>query len=246
VNAVYWIAAAVALISAVEGGVELARDRSPVLTAWALSMAALSASLAVAAAVPVVMDGGSKAAASVSAALGIIGTWAFAEVLATTASDARCLADMVRTPLLGGTCAFLLLSGLGWAGSHDAGDAGVSELAKIAVELTMVAYYMPGLCRIAILAHLRAQSIPARWTRMAMRMVCASAGVELVLVMVRSAVLVAHDAGVGAGESAIPVISVLQGVAVICGVAGLAAGPVLMAISRRCALWFPYGRLPSQ
>jgi hypothetical protein len=234
---VYWAAAAVALLSAVEAAVEFARDRSPVLVGWALSMAAVCASLAVAAVVPVVLESGSKPAASVSAALGVVGTWSFAEVLGTRASDARRVADMITTPLLGGACAFLLLSGLRWAGSHDTGDAGASQLATIMVELTVMAYYVPGLGRIAILAHQRAKSIPAYWTRMVMRMVCTSAGTELVLVMVRSAVLIAHGSGMGAGEWAIPVISVLQGAAAVCGVGGVAAGPVIMAISTRWGSW---------
>jgi hypothetical protein len=234
---VYWAAAAVALLSAVEAAVEFARDRSPVLVGWALSMAAVSASLAVAAAVPAVLQGGSEPAASACAALGIVGTWSFAEVLGTTTKDARRVADMVTTPLLGGACALLLQLGLSWAGSHDTGDAGASQLTTIMIELTVMVYYVPGLCRIALLAHQRAESIPAYWTRMAMRTVCASAGAELVLVMVRSAVLVARGYGMGTGESVISVISVLQGVAVISGVGGLAAGAVIMAISARWGSW---------
>jgi len=233
---IYWAAAVVALISAVAAAVEWVRDRSPVLAAWALSMATVSASLADMAAVPAVMKDGSEAAASVCAAMGIVGTWAFAEVLATATSDERSVADLVTTPLLGGACALLLLLGLNWA--HGIGHAELARLTAIAGELTVAAYYVPGLGRIAVLAHQRARSIPARWTRMTMRMVCTAACAELVLLMVRSAVLVGQAWGLEAGEPAIPVITALQGLAMICGVSGLAAGPVIMAVSRRCAAWF--------
>ena len=233
----YWAAAAVALVSAIEAALELARDRSPVLAAWTLSMMAMSASLAVAAAAPTVMRDGSGPATSVCASLGVVGTWAFAEALATRASDARRIVDVVTTPLLGGASAPLLLLGLRWASSHGTSDARFSSLATVMVGLTLMAYYVPGLCRVAILAHQRARSIPAGWTRNAMRVVSASACAELVLFMARSAVLVAQACGLGNGGSAIPAISVLQGLAMICGVGGLAAGPVIMAISTRCGSW---------
>ena len=234
---IYWAAAAVALVSAIEAALELARDRSPLLAAWTLSMMAISASLAIAAAAPAVMRDGSGPAASACASLGIVGTWAFAEALITRADDTRRIADTVTTPLLGGASALLLLLGLRWAASHGTGDARFSQLTTIVSGLTLMAYYVPGLCRIAILAHRRAQSIPASWTRKTMRIVCASACAELVLFMARSAVLVAHASGLGADESVIPAIAVLQGIAMICGVGGLAAGPVIMAIPRRCGSW---------
>jgi len=234
---VYWAAAALALISAIEAALELARDRSPVLAAWTLSMMAMSASLAIAAAAPAVMRDGSGPAASACASLGIIGTWAFTEALATRADGTRRIADTMATPLLGGASALLLLLGLRWAASHGTGDARFSQLATIMVGLTLMAYYVPGLSRIALLASQRARSIPAGWTRNAMRIVSASACAELVLFTIRSALLVAHACGMGVSEPAIPAISVLQGVAMICGVGGLVAGPIIMAITRRCGSW---------
>lgn len=60
---IYRAAAVVALVPAIGAGVEWTRDRSPAIAAWALSMMAMSASLAVAAAVPAVMPNGSEPAA---------------------------------------------------------------------------------------------------------------------------------------------------------------------------------------
>jgi hypothetical protein len=71
---VYWVAAAAALISGVEAGAEFARDRSPVLAAWLLSMMAISAGMTVAAVVPTVSHGGSELVASACAGLGVVGT----------------------------------------------------------------------------------------------------------------------------------------------------------------------------
>jgi hypothetical protein len=59
----YWAAAAAALVSAGQAGWELARDRSGALAAWVLSMTALAASLALAAADPAVLQGGTGPAA---------------------------------------------------------------------------------------------------------------------------------------------------------------------------------------
>lgn len=55
---VYWVAAAVALLSAAEAAGELWRERLPALAAWALTMTALGASLVLAAADPAVLHGG--------------------------------------------------------------------------------------------------------------------------------------------------------------------------------------------
>jgi hypothetical protein len=235
---VYWAAAAVALVSAFEAGVELTRDRTAVLAAWMLSMLAMSASLCVAAVVPVVMGNGPGLAASGCAALGIIGTWAFAEVMATRPGDTRRVAGLLTVPLAAGAGALLLLLGLHWAGSRGADGAGLSPVTTIMAALTVMAYYVPGLCRIAVLAHQRAESIPGRWTRMTMRMACACACAELALLVARSAIVVAGALGARAGQPAISLIAVLQGAAMICGLGGLATAPVMMAISRRWDAWF--------
>jgi hypothetical protein len=54
---IYWVAAAAALASAAGAVGEFLHDRLPALAAWALSMTALSASLALAAAARDVMHG---------------------------------------------------------------------------------------------------------------------------------------------------------------------------------------------
>jgi hypothetical protein len=72
---IYRAAAVVALVPAIGAGVEWTRDRSPAIAAWALSMMALSASLAVAAAVPAVMPNGSEPAASRQVTVENPGAW---------------------------------------------------------------------------------------------------------------------------------------------------------------------------
>jgi hypothetical protein len=112
---VYWVAAAAAFISSAQAAGELARDRSPALVAWVLCMVALGTSLALAAAAPAVLQGRPGPATWACAGLGVAGTWAFADVLATTNSDGRRIADMMTIPLLAGAFAALLLMGLHWA-----------------------------------------------------------------------------------------------------------------------------------
>jgi hypothetical protein len=141
----YWVAAAAALASATGTAGELARHRLPVLTGWALSMAALGASLTLAAVSPDVLQGGSGAASRACAGFGVLGTRAFAEVLASGRGDTRRVADMMTAPLLGSGCMLLLLLGLHWAGSRGTGDAGGSGNTAVGIQLTLVAYYVPGL-----------------------------------------------------------------------------------------------------
>jgi hypothetical protein len=237
---VCWVAAAVALLSAAEAAGELARDRLPALAAWALSMTALSASLALAAADPTVLHGGPGPAASACAGLGILGTWAFAEVLSVGRGDARPVARIMATPILGGTWATLILLGLHWMGSHGKADP---ELALIGTQLTLVAYYAPGLCQVAFLARQRATLTAPSWARTAMQAVCASAVAELALTVARSAALVASTSNVRVGEPAITVIAILQAIAVIWGIGALAAGPAVVLVSARCWPFLAYWRL---
>jgi hypothetical protein len=243
VTVIYWVAAAAALLSAAEAGGELARDRLPALAAWALSMTALSASLALAAVNPAVLHGESGPAAWACAGLGILGTWGFAEVLSAGRGDVRSVTGIMATPLFGGACAALLLLGLHWTGSHGTADAGRSQLAPIGAQLALLACYAPGLCQVAVLARQRAALTPPSWARTAMRAVCASAVAQFVLTMARSAILVALASGMPAGGSAITVIGVLQGIAVIWGIGALAVGPLLVLVSARCWPWLAYWRL---
>jgi hypothetical protein len=120
---IYWVAAIAAVISAAQAAGELARDRFPALAAWALSMTALGASLAFAAAAPAVLQGRPGPATWACAGLGILGTWAFAEVLATTNGDGRRIPDIMTSPVLAGASAVLLLTGLHWAASHRPHEA---------------------------------------------------------------------------------------------------------------------------
>jgi hypothetical protein len=126
----YYIAAALALLSAVEAAWEFTRDRLPALAAWALAMTALTASLALEAADPAVPRGGPGLATSACAGLGIVGTWGFAEVLSMGRGDARPVTRIMAGPLLGGAWAALLLLGLYWFGGHGMAGAGRSQLAE--------------------------------------------------------------------------------------------------------------------
>jgi hypothetical protein len=237
---VYWVAAAAAFISSAQAAGELVRDRSPALAGWVLCMVALGASLALAAAVPAVLQGKPGPVAWACAGLSILGTWAFAEVLATTSGDGRRIADMMTIPLLAGAFAVLLLIGLHWAASHDTRDA---ALAVMGIQLTLVTYYLPGLGRIASLTRQRADAAPACWARVAMRAVFTSAATEIVLIMARSAVLIAGTSGVRTGSAVITVIGFLQGIAAACGIGALAVGPMATLTSAQFRCWLAYRRL---
>jgi hypothetical protein len=239
-TAVYWVAATAAFISAAQAGGELARDRSPALAAWILSMLTVGASLALAAATPAVLQGRPGLATWTCAGLGIAGTWAFADVLATTNNDGRRITDMTTIPLLAGTLAVLLLMGLHSAASHSPHNAG---LAAIGIQLTLVTYFAPGLARIASLAQQRANAAPASWARVAMRSVFASAATEIVLIMAKSAVLIVDTSGMRVNAVVITIIGFLQGIVAVFGIGALAAGPVVTAASGLWRSWLAYERL---
>jgi hypothetical protein len=237
---VYWVAATAAVISAAQAGGELAGNHSSALAAWVLSMTALGASLTLAAATPAVLQGRPGLATWACAGLGVAGTWAFAEVLATSSGDGRRIADITTIPLLAGALAILLLMGLRQAAIHSAHNAG---LAAIGIQLTLVTYYVPGLGRIASLARQRAGAAPASWARLAMRAVFMSAVMEIVLIMARSAVLIAAASGMYASAVVITIIGFLQGIAAASGIGALAAGPLMTATSALCGSWLAYQRL---
>lgn len=157
--------------------------------------------------------------------------------------DARSVLGIMTMPLLGGACATLLLLGLNRAGGHGTVGSGPSGFAEIGTQLTLLAYYVPGLGQVAFLARQRATLTPPSWACTAMRAVCASACVELVLAVARSAVIVARASGVRDDGRAILVIGFLQGVAVIWGIGALAVGPAMILISARCWPWLAYWRL---
>jgi hypothetical protein len=238
----YWMAAAAAMISAVQAVGELARarDRSPALAAWVLSMTGLAACLALAAAAPAVLQGWPGPVTWACAGLGVTGTWAFAEVLAATNGDSRRVADIMTIPLIAGPCVAMVLFGLHVVGSRGPYDA---DLAVIGTQLTLVVYYTPGLGRIATLAYQRASATPAPWARAAMRAVYASSAVEIVLILARSAVTVAGVSGMRTSVPAITVIGVLQGITAACGIGALAAGPMATLVSAQCESWLAYRRL---
>jgi hypothetical protein len=204
------------------------------LAAWVLSMMAVSASLALAAGVPVVLQGRPGAAAWACTGLGVVGTWSFANVLGTTNSGANRVADVMAVPLAGGGCAALLLAGLSWAGSRDPHDAGV---AAAGVQLTLAVYYAPGLGRIAALARQRASLAPKPWARVAMRVVRASASAEIVLLVARSGILIADGFGMHSTAPMITVVDNLQGVAAAYGLGVLAIGPIVTLVASQCGPW---------
>jgi hypothetical protein len=230
-TAIYGIAAVAALLSAGEAYGEFVRDRMPALVGWVVAMAALGASLALAAADPAVLRGGSGPAASACSGFGILGTWTFAEVLSIGQGNARRVTSIMATPLLGSTWATLVLIGLHWIGSHGILNA---EAVVAGTQLTLLGYYTPCLCQVAFLAWQRASLTPPSWSRTAMRAVCASACEVLVLTMARSALVMVGTSGTRDGGLAITVIAVLQGIAVIWGIGALAVGPAVIWLSARC------------
>jgi hypothetical protein len=164
-------------------------------------------------------------------------------VLATENSDARRVTDIMTIPLLGGACAILLLLGLQWAGNRGADEAAFSVVTAIGTQLTLLVYFAPGLYRIGLLAHRRAGMMPPSWTRLAMRALAASADAELLLLIARSATLIARASGLGTTEPTIAAIGTLQGIVVIGGLGGLAVGPAVISVSAGCTAWITYWRL---
>lgn len=240
----YSAAAAGALICAVQPAFQALRDRSLTLVTFALSMAVLSASLAVVAARPAVLHAGASGPALwTSSGLGVIATWTFAGALSAANSCYLRFADMVVTPVLGGAALFLLLLGMQIAAGSGAHQAARPGVAVIGTQLSLVAYYGPALSRIARLARRRARSVRERYARAGMRAVSASAGAGLVVIMARSALIIAHACGVQAAGPAMTVVAVLPGGVVICGIAGIAAGPVITRITSQCGLLLAYWRL---
>ena len=242
---VYWIAAVTALLPAIHAAIRLMRDRSLTLGAFALSMTTVSASLALAAAFPAVLQAGPAGLAGwVSSGLGVAGTWGLAAMLTAEHWGIRRFSDMVMMPLMGGASAVLLLSGLQIAGRLGAQEAVARSGAQvIGTQLAVLTYYGPALCRIAALARQRANSLPACAARAGILAFSASAYAEFVLVLARSAMIVAHACGMRAAGPVITLVAFALGCAVIQGVAGMAAGPALTEIASRCWPWLAYWRL---
>jgi hypothetical protein len=244
VTVLYSVAAAGALICAFQAAFQALRERSLTLAAFALSMTALSASLAVVAASPaVLLAGASGPALWASSGLGVIATWAFAGALSAANGCYLRFADMVVTPVLGGAALFLLLLGMQIAagsGTHQAARPGA---ALIGTQLSLVTYYGPALWRIACLARLRARSVHEHYHRAGIRAVSASASAGLLVILARAALIIAPACGVQAAGPAVTVIAVLLGAVVMCGIAGIAAGPVITRITSHCGLLLAYWRL---
>jgi hypothetical protein len=245
VTVVYWIAAVTALLPALHAAVRLVRDRSLTLAAFALAMTSVSASLALAAAFPGVLHAGPAGpAAWVSSGLGVVGTWALAGMLAAENGGVRRFSDLVMMPLMAGASAALFLLGFEVAGRFGAREAAAQSGAEVVgMQLAVLTYYGPGLCRIAALARQRANSLSARAARAGMLSLSASAQAEFGLTLARSAMIVAYISGVRAAGPVVTLIALFQGCAVIQGIAGLAAGPVLAGIASRCWPWLAYWRL---
>lgn len=242
---VYWIAAVAALLPAVRAAARLIRDRSLTLVAFVFSMTTVSASLALAAAFPAVLQARSAGpAAWVSSGLGITGTWALAATLAAENGGARRFSDMVMMPLMGGASAALFLMGLELAGRFGAQNAEAGSGAEvIGMQLTLVTYYGASLYRIAALARQRAKFPRAGPARASMLVFSVSAQAEFALTMARSAMIVAYISGVRAARPMVTLIALFQGCAVIQGLVGVAAGPLLAGIASRCWPWLAYWRL---
>jgi hypothetical protein len=240
----YSVAAASALIRAIQAAFRTLRDRSLTLVAFALSMTALSASLAVVAASPAVLQAaGSGPALWISCGLGVTATWAFAGTLSAANGGHLRFADMVMTPVLGGASLSLLLLGMQIADGSGAHQATRSGLAVIGTQLSLLTYCGPGLSRIASFAHREAHSAHEHYVRAGMRAVSVSAGAGLVLMFARSALIVAHSCGIRATGPAMTAIAVLLGCVVIHGTVGMTAGPVITQISSQCRLWLAYWQL---
>jgi hypothetical protein len=243
VTVLYSVAAAGALICAVQPAFAASRDRSLALVTFTLSMTALSASLAVVAASPAVLQAGASGPALwASSGLGVIATWAFAGIL-SAADDCLRFADMIVTPVLGGAVLSVLLLGIQIAAGSGAHQATRPGPVVIGTQLSLVTYYGPALSRITSLARRRARSVTEHYAGAGMRAVSASAGAGLVLVVARSALAIARSCGVRAAGSAMTVIAALLGCVVICGIVGIAAGPVITHIASQCGLWLAYWRL---
>jgi hypothetical protein len=244
VTVLYSVAAAGALICAIQAAFQALRERSLTLATFALSMTALTASLAVVAANPaVLLAGASGPALWASSGLGVIATWAFAGALSAANGCYLRFADMVVAPVLGGAALFLLLLGMQIAAGSGAHQAARPGAAVIGTQLSLVAYYGPALWRIACLARRRARSVHEHYRRAGIRAVSTSAGAGLLVILARSALIIAHTCGVPAAGPTMTVIAVLLGGVVICGIAGIAAGPVITRITSQCGLLLAYWRL---
>jgi hypothetical protein len=203
-------------------------------------MTAFSACLGLAAAGPAVSLREAGPAAWIGGGLGVTGTWSLAQALAAGNSAGR-RADMVTLPVMGGVSAALMLTGIHWAAGSGAQGSASSGAAVLETQLSLVTYYAPGLYRIAVLA--RRSSSPPAGTRGGMRALSASAWAELVLLLGVSAITVISPSVPREALPALEAVVGFQGAAAVCGIAAVAAAPVLAFISARCALWVAYRRL---
>ncbi len=241
----YWIAAVLALVSAVHAAVRLWPGPSLMVAMSVLCMVTLSAALTLTAATPALLQARPSQPAITWAActLGLFATWAFLGMLAAVTGDTGPSPALMTIPVLGTVSAALLQVAL----QHAApGARSTPGLPAVAAQLVLLTYYCPALGGIAALAWRCAGRIPVRHINAGMWAVATAAIAELALILARCAEIIVTVSGAPPAEPEVAGVDAAQGLAVIQIIAGAtitAWFPAVAFISRQCRMWTAYWRL---
>lgn len=244
----YWVAAVLALVSALHSAARLLHGWSLTVATSVVCMAAMSASLVLVAVTPALLlvRPSHPAVAWASESLGLLATWTFLGLLSAVMGDTDHPLTLVTIPVTGAASAAFLEVALAHA-AHTRTGAGMSPaLPAMVAQVALLAYYYPALGRIVALAWQCSRRIPVRHIVVGMQGVASAAAVELALVLSRSAVIVMGLSGTPVPGQAITVIAAAQGgvvILIIVSVTTTAWFPAMAFISRRGRLWADYWRL---
>jgi hypothetical protein len=195
-TALYWTAAALALLAGLDATVRLLRDWSLMAATPAACMLALGAALILTAANPALLQASPSPPAITwaSSALGLLAAWAFLRVLAAVTGKGDRVMMHAAVPVLGMVSAGLLQVALQHAHAPQ-GAKSPSWLPAVTAQLVLLSYYCPALGGIAALAWRCARQIPVRHIGMGMRAVAVAAATELALILARSGILIEAVSG---------------------------------------------------
>jgi hypothetical protein len=244
----YWTAAVLAFLTAAHSAIRLRRDRSVMVATSMTCMLALSASLALTAAVPALLQArpADPVAAWVACSLGLLAAWTFLAMLATVIGDTDRPLALMAIPVLGAVFTGLLQMALQHVGHTVAGARTSSALPAVVAQLALLTYYCPALGRIATLAWRCSRRIPVRHINLGMRAVAAAAVAELALILARSAAIIVASSGVPVAGPEIAGLALAQAVLVIQIIVGATVSawfPAVASVTRQGLMWRAYWRL---
>jgi hypothetical protein len=250
-TSLYLAAAVLALVAGLRAARRLRRERSALVAAFAVSMAASGTALMLAALTPGLLLAvpSHPVITWASEVLGLVAAWAFLGMLTAVAGEAArpAVPRLLAVPAAGAILAALVQAALEHATDFVRGAAPpATGLPAAAAGLVLLAFCCPALAGIGVVAWRCSRRMPVRYAGLGMRAVAMAAAAELVLTLAREAEVTAAVYGAPAWGSAGTAVNAAQGVAVIQVIAGATAPawfPAAVSASRHGRMWAAWCRL---